>query len=994
MSSLPDDKKLPTLLTKPIRKNESTILSEENLTTSSQVLRSSDKVAKVKSTDSLGKSNIAQKKSVGNPFNINKAATQITPLIKKTVSTKGIPQIVRSIGSSLSQMKRRNIKIGDLSTFQITALGPKKIGIDEYSYPFPVYIPNANLKDTVKAKLVKINGSSPLNKYGIAKLLKVQAIEGLQERTAKLTIEKLKLEPNKILTVTIKKVTPSGAGILNFKYGYKLIVPRAIEHKGTEIQITITRLKTKYGFAKIVNNGHFNEISTQNLVKKGAPFYSFKTGIVVGSKYTLTLPKTVKTNQIGKFFVLKLQDSILFLKVNLGAKPGDKVRIKITKLNSKFVIGKIIQINPVSLVKKRLLIQKSLHQMIQNGMHLGEKAVKCNPRMKNYVWLKKQKQDQKLPLIKKGNHIINLLKTRRCLNKALTQLTKYALKGRTFLFIGTKKAAAGLIARASLFSKNSFFVNSRWLGGLLTNWKTIRKSISKIRPILQEKQKIVADILEKRKRIKLRLIKKGLFIKNKTQQILNKGRSLLAKFRNPDYKIQILEKTQKLALKQKELLENCQSLVFRHKTLEVKRRKLMYQNIVLKQHIANTIIERYNNLLGQLSIYSQKLRQLNSFLILSNELKRIKNKAHQENTKVLNIGGAADHKKLKTLIKKTSSSNTFNILPQPPKEILNLILLIIKKNSKAFTLQRSVDSDFLKIQTKNSTNQKTLLVSDFLSSLSHFVPDLKKLIQKYQQNMTSIKNSLRHYSESFQKLKATLQQDIEFHQLLVSELIAIKSKLVSQRNMIRLIKVKLNHFACQKRVIKFLPRFRYFKIPSFKSQIFTIVQILMRKIVDPKLKFPVDQIYDSKLTHYSKKIASARKKKWERFEKYFGGIVKMTEMTKSQISKNVAIVIGQQEEMNAIRECRKLGIKMFNIVDTNCNPSLADHIVPANDDSRNSIKFVLTQFLIRIRLANKLRQKLQKKQNKQIAYKKLQGMANLIRNNYSSSTKKNSYNPV
>ena len=55
---------------------------------------------------------------------------------------------------------------------------------------------------------------------------------------------------------------------------------------------------------------------------------------------------------------------------------------------------------------------------------------------------------------------------------------------------------------------------------------------------------------------------------------------------------------------------------------------------------------------------------------------------------------------------------------------------------------------------------------------------------------------------------------------------------------------------------------------------------------------------------------------------------------------------------------------MFNIVDTNCNPSFADHIIPANDDSRNSIKYVLNKFLVRIRLAQKLRKKMVQKLRK------------------------------
>jgi small subunit ribosomal protein S2 len=144
----------------------------------------------------------------------------------------------------------------------------------------------------------------------------------------------------------------------------------------------------------------------------------------------------------------------------------------------------------------------------------------------------------------------------------------------------------------------------------------------------------------------------------------------------------------------------------------------------------------------------------------------------------------------------------------------------------------------------------------------------------------------------------------------------------------------------------------------------------MKKIVDPKLKYPVENIYEDKLANNSKKILAERKKKWQRLEKYFGGIANMTKMTKSQISKNIAIVIGQKEEMNAVKECQKLGIKMFNIVDTNCNPSFADHIIPSNDDSRNSIKYILNKFLIRIRLAQKLRKKVTQKILKKIPQSK------------------------
>lgn len=1009
-----EENKNPMLLNKPTRKTEpktdenlsgSEKQTEQKGTMGNRRIERGDKTkVLVRGASKKLASNKLTADSSSGLSNLNVAKTSQLKSDKSNSEKKSVVKIVR-------QMKQTNVNVGDICVLKISALGPNGIGIDEYSYPFSIFVSNTHLKDTVKAKIIRVNLKG--NKYAIAKVLKVKAAD----KKSKLVIDRLKIEPNQLLMVNIKKITSTGTGLVNLKYGYKLIIPNGIV--GTQIQVLVTRVKSKYAFAKIVNGSNeilnvglptlresssatkkqsinaFSEASSTNNKNSINQLPNLKTSsaVVEGNKYTVNLPKSAK--KYGNYLFLKLQENLIFLKIDLNAKPGDKVRIKIIKVKNKYAIAKIIQINPLSLLKKRILVRNNIRQMIKNGMHLGEKAVKCNARMKNYIWLKKQPNNQKTPLIKKGNHIINLLKTRRCLNKALTQLTKYALKGSTFLFIGTKKAAAGLIARASLFSKNSFFVNTRWLGGLLTNWKTIRKSISKIRPILQEKQKIVADILEKRKRIKMRLIKKGLFIKNKTQLILKKGRSLLAKFKNPEYKVLILEKTKKLVLKQKQLIENCQTLVSRHKTLEVKRRKVMYQNIVLKQHIANTIITRYNSLLRQLTNYTQKLRQLKYFLILSNELKKIKNKAHEENTKILNV----DNKKIKALLKTTGS--TLNFLPQPPKDILNLILLTVKNNAKAFS-GTFKETDFLNIatpaassdQTKNTATNKALLVSVFVSSLSGFAPALKNLIETYEKNINLIKTSLTNYSAGLNKIKKSLNQDIEFHQLLVKELILIKNKLISQRHVIRIVRAKLNHFARQKRVIRFLPRLRHFKNASngkaagdaFKNKIISIVQILMRKIVDPKLKYPVDNIYDSKLSHYSKKIASARKKKWQRFEKYFGGIAKMTEMTKSQISKNIAIIVGQKEEINAIRECKKLGIKMFNIVDTNCNPTFANHIIPANDDSRNSIKYILNKFLIRIRLAQKLRSKMQIRQDKNIAYKKLKNMANQMRKNFNTNT--------
>ena len=73
---------------------------------------------------------------------------------------------------------------------------------------------------------------------------------------------------------------------------------------------------------------------------------------------------------------------------------------------------------------------------------------------------------------------------------------------------------------------------------------------------------------------------------------------------------------------------------------------------------------------------------------------------------------------------------------------------------------------------------------------------------------------------------------------------------------------------------------------------------------------------------------------------------------------DVVIIIGQQEEMNAVRECQKLGIRTITILDTDCDPSFADLFIPANDDSVSSIKLLLTEFISAIKKGQQLKRNL------------------------------------
>jgi small subunit ribosomal protein S2 len=72
-----------------------------------------------------------------------------------------------------------------------------------------------------------------------------------------------------------------------------------------------------------------------------------------------------------------------------------------------------------------------------------------------------------------------------------------------------------------------------------------------------------------------------------------------------------------------------------------------------------------------------------------------------------------------------------------------------------------------------------------------------------------------------------------------------------------------------------------------------------------------------------------------KLEKYLAGIKKMQKLP------NIVIIIGQKKELNAVRECLKLGITIITILDTNCDPTLTDYLIPANDDSISSIDLIL-----------------------------------------------------
>ena len=902
--------------------------------------------------------------------------------------TTKLRQKQNSFGTSNTKTKRvssKTLRVGDIRECQITALAPNNVGIDEFSYPYAIFVPNAPYGSVIKAKVLKINKGTSSGKdlsgngYAVAQMIE-EVKSGLVNGTDPL--KNVPVTAGEVLTVSITKETVSlgsknattgsssaTAGIVELTPNFRLIIPLWPGAPRENVKVSVTRVKAEYAFAKLESSSYKRDKgSNENLFAglknknsswslsslAGAASGKEPAKLVYGCKFTTILPKNCK--QHGKYVILKMKDSILFVKLQKGVNLGDKVRIKVTSSSNNCAVGKILQVNPVAQNQKTALVLNSLRDMINHGMHFGEKAVKCHARMKNYIWLKKQGQNKSLttkraprngtPLIKKGRHVINLLKTRRCLNKALNTLTKYALKGRTFLFIGTKKPATGLVARASFFTKNSFYVNTRWLGGMLTNWKTICKSISKIRPILKEKQKVVRDILERRQNIKSRLIKKALLLRKKSKLILTKGRTLLNAFKNSNTRTEMITRAQKLTALRQECLKKGMNYLQKRQTLIQKRRELIYQTLLLKEK-GFQISSKYKAVLAQLAAYTKKLREYKYLLILTAEIQKLK-ATSEKGTNLYSVSYGKLKEVNKSLSDKAESASW--IIPNPPKEILNRIVL---------TMKQKFETDSL-VGAKSSAQKQIIVCSTLLSKFSRFNSYIKASIKTLITHIKSLEVLAQTYGEELNKIKTTLGSYLELKNKYVSELQLLKTKLTNERQVIRIVKRKLKALDAQKKLIKFLPRLRY--LPTPQTKISQIVQILLSKVVDPKLKYPIENIYDQKLSTSSKKLAAARKKKWQRLEKYFGGIANMTKLTKTNISRNVAIIIGQKEEMNAVRECQKLGIKTFTIVDTNCNPTLSDHIIPANDDSRNAIKYILTKFITRIRLAQKLRSRLQKLQ--------------------------------
>jgi small subunit ribosomal protein S2 len=113
----------------------------------------------------------------------------------------------------------------------------------------------------------------------------------------------------------------------------------------------------------------------------------------------------------------------------------------------------------------------TMKELLEAGVHFGHQTKRWNPKMKQYIFGERN-----------GIYIIDLQKTLRLFKEATQFVTDLASQGKTVLFVGTKRQAQDAIAEEALRC-NMFFVNQRWLGGLLTNFSTIQKSIKRLKEL-------------------------------------------------------------------------------------------------------------------------------------------------------------------------------------------------------------------------------------------------------------------------------------------------------------------------------------------------------------------------------------------------------------------------------------------------------------------------------------------------------------------------------
>lgn len=135
----------------------------------------------------------------------------------------------------------------------------------------------------------------------------------------------------------------------------------------------------------------------------------------------------------------------------------------------------------------------SMKQLLEAGVHFGHQTRRWNPKMKRYIYTERNKV-----------YIIDLQKTVKELEIACNFVSKVASEGGDVLFVGTKKQASESVKEEALRC-NMYYVNARWLGGMMTNFKTIRTRVDRLYKLNKMKEDGTFDLLPKKEVNKLNL---------------------------------------------------------------------------------------------------------------------------------------------------------------------------------------------------------------------------------------------------------------------------------------------------------------------------------------------------------------------------------------------------------------------------------------------------------------------------------------------------------
>ena len=135
----------------------------------------------------------------------------------------------------------------------------------------------------------------------------------------------------------------------------------------------------------------------------------------------------------------------------------------------------------------------SMKQLLEAGVHFGHQTRRWNPKMAPYIFTERN-----------GIYIIDLQKTVKKLEEAYNFVRELSAEGKSVLFVGTKKQAQDSVKEEALRA-GAYYVNARWLGGMLTNFSTIRRRIERLKQLRTMESDGTFDLLPKKEVIKLNL---------------------------------------------------------------------------------------------------------------------------------------------------------------------------------------------------------------------------------------------------------------------------------------------------------------------------------------------------------------------------------------------------------------------------------------------------------------------------------------------------------